>query len=100
MSTWKRQISGNSLIPTLAVFSRSGGEGVIIDEIQHVPDLLSYLQVLADERGGNGLFVLTGSEQFRLSDAINQSLAGRTALLRLLPFSLRERRRTGVQAMS
>ena len=73
------------------------GEGVIIDEVQHVPDLLSYLQVLADERGGNGLFVLTGSEQFKLSDAIGQSLAGRTALLRLLPFSLRERRRTGAR---
>ena len=71
------------------------GEGAIIDEVQHVPDLLSYLQVLADEKGGNGLFVLTGSEQFRLSDAISQSLAGRTALLRLLPFSLAERRRIG-----
>ena len=71
------------------------GEGAIIDEIQHVPALLSYLQVLADELRRNGLFVLTGSEQFRLSDAISQSLAGRTALLRLLPFSLAERRRTG-----
>ena len=71
------------------------GEGAIIDEVQHVPALLSYLQVLADERGENGLFVLTGSEQFRLSDAISQSLAGRTALLRLLPFSLAERQQTG-----
>ncbi len=69
------------------------GEGAIIDEVQHVPALLSYLQVLADERGRNGLFVLTGSEQFRLSNAIGQSLAGRTALLRLLPFSLTERGR-------
>ncbi len=71
------------------------GEGAIIDEIQHVPDLLSYLQVLADERRQNSLFVLTGSEQFQLSNAINQSLAGRTALLRLLPFSLAERQRIG-----
>ena len=71
------------------------GEGAIIDEVQHVPALLSYLQVLADERGRNGLFVLTGSEQFRLSNAISQSLAGRTALLRLLPFSLIERQRIG-----
>ena len=70
------------------------GEGAILDEIQHVPELLSYLQVFADERGRNSLFVLTGSEQFRLSDAISQSLAGRTALLRLLPFSLAERQRT------
>ncbi len=70
-------------------------EGAILDEIQRVPDLLSYLQVQADEAGRNSLFVLTGSEQFRLSDAISQSLAGRTALLRLLPFSLVERRQTG-----
>ncbi len=75
-------------------FLAQHGVGTILDEIQHVPELLSYLQVLGDEDGGNGLFVLTGSEQFRLSDAINQSLAGRTALLRLLPFSLRERQRT------
>ena len=71
------------------------GEGAVLDEIQRVPDLLSYLQVLADESGRNSLFVLTGSEQFRLSEAIGQSLAGRTALLRLLPFSLDERRRAG-----
>ena len=71
------------------------GEGAILDEIQHVPQLLSYLQVLADEKGRNGLFVLTGSEQFKLSDAISQSLAGRTALLRLLPLSMAERRRMG-----
>ena len=69
--------------------------GAILDEIQRVPDLLSYLQVLADESGHNGLFVLTGSEQFQLSDAISQSLAGRTALLRLLPLSLAERGRAG-----
>ena len=66
------------------------GEGAIIDEIQRVPDLLSYLQVLADERRQNGMYILTGSEQFQLSDAISQSLAGRTALLRLLPLSLSE----------
>ena len=70
-------------------------EGAILDEIQHVPALLSYLQALADEKRRNGLFVLTGSEQFRLSDAISQSLAGRTALLKLLPFSLAERQRAG-----
>ncbi len=73
------------------------GEGAILDEIQHVPELLSYLQVLADEDGRNGLFILTGSEQFQLSDAVSQSLAGRTALLRLLPFSLGELRRTGTR---
>ena len=69
--------------------------GAIIDEIQRVPELLSYLQVFADEQGHNGLFVLTGSEHFQLSEAISQSLAGRTALLRLLPFTLAERERAG-----
>ena len=71
------------------------GEGAILDEIQRVPDLLSYLQVIADDKGRNGLFVLTGSEHFKLSEAIGQSLAGRTGLLRLLPFTLAERERTG-----
>jgi len=42
-----------------------------LDKIQSAPELLSYLQVMADEQGRNGLFVLTGSEQFRLSDTIN-----------------------------
>ena len=71
------------------------GEGAVLDEIQRVPELLSYLQVLADEARRNSLFVLTGSEQFRLSEAIGQSLAGRTALLRLLPFSIAEMRQAG-----
>ena len=71
--------------------------GAIVDEIQRVPDLLSYLQVLADEKGQNSLFILTGSEHFKLSEAISQSLAGRTALLRLLPFTLSEREQTGVR---
>ena len=75
-------------------FLARAGDGAIIDEVQNVPALLSYIQVDVDERGRNGLFVLTGSEQFRLSRAISQSLAGRTALLRLLPFSLAERART------
>ena len=71
------------------------GKSAILDEIQRVPELLSYLKVLADECRRNSLFVLTGSEQFGLSDAISQSLAGRTSMLRLLPFSLSERRQAG-----
>ncbi len=69
--------------------------GAIIDEIQRVPELLSYLQVFADEKKLNSLFVLTGSENFALSHAISQSLAGRTGVLRLLPLSIDERRTTG-----
>ncbi|MDE0067177.1 MAG: DUF4143 domain-containing protein [Acidimicrobiaceae bacterium] len=76
-------------------FLRHLGTPAIIDEIQHVPALLSYLQVIADEDGRNSLYVLTGSENLKLSEAVGQSLAGRTALLRLLPFSLDESRRAG-----
>lgn len=71
--------------------------GAILDEIQKAPELLSYLQVMADENGGNGLFVLTGSEQFQLSQSISQSLAGRTAMLRLLPLSIAELAQDGTQ---
>ncbi len=64
--------------------------GAVIDEIQRAPDLLSYIQTIVDERQKEGLFILTGSQQFELLEGITQSLAGRTALLRLLPFSLEE----------
>jgi len=66
-------------------------DGVIFDEVQQVPELLSYIQVKVDETPEvKGKFVLTGSHQFSLNAAITQSLAGRTALLHLLPFSLSE----------
>ena len=70
-------------------------DGAVLDEIHRVPSLLSFLQVLVDEERRNGRFVLTGSEQFGLTGAVSQSLAGRTALLRLLPFTLAERRLAG-----
>lgn len=63
---------------------------VIIDEVQRVPQLLSYIQSICDESGKKGMFILTGSHQLRLTEAITQSLAGRTALLRLLPLSIHE----------
>lgn len=62
----------------------------IVDEIQRVPSLLGAIQVRVDREGANGLFVLTGSHQPRLKAGIAQTLAGRTALLRLLPFSIAE----------
>ena len=65
-------------------------EPLIIDEIQNVPELLSWIQVRVDETGKNGRYILTGSHQLRLHEAIAQSLAGRTALLRLLPLSTAE----------
>lgn len=70
---------------------------VTIDEIQRVPELLAAIQVEVDRRGGNGLFVLTGSHQPRLREGVAQSLAGRTALLTLLPFSIRELGKAGIE---
>ncbi len=70
-------------------------EGAIIDEVQRVPGLTSYLQVHIDEVGENGLYVLTGSQLLEVSQTVTQSLAGRTAVLRLLPFSMAEIDRIG-----
>ena len=64
--------------------------GAILDEIQRVPILLSYIQTIVDETDQKGMFILTGSHQLELHQAITQSLAGRTALLSLLPLSLNE----------
>jgi len=63
---------------------------VIIDEVQRVPELLSQIQVMVDADPRPGRFLLTGSQNFSLSRGIAQSLAGRTALCTLLPFSLLE----------
>ena len=68
-------------------------DGAIIDEVQHVPELLSYVQSLVDARPRPGMFVLTGSQHFGLVEAVTQTLAGRTALAQLLPLSLDEIRR-------
>lgn len=65
-------------------------EGAILDEIQRVPDLLSYIQPLVDEDPAPGRFIMTGSQQFEVTRTISQSLAGRTAILKLLPFSIAE----------
>ncbi len=66
------------------------GADVIIDEAQKAPDLLSYLQAAVDEDAAPGRYILTGSQQFHLLAQVSQSLAGRAAYLRLLPFSLSE----------
>jgi predicted AAA+ superfamily ATPase len=65
-------------------------EGGILDEIQNAPKLLSFIQVIVDEKNKNGLFILTGSQQLELGEAVSQSLAGRTALITLLPLSIQE----------
>ncbi len=65
-------------------------EGAILDEIQRAPDLPSYIQTIVDAKDLPGMFVLTGSQRFELMEKVTQSLAGRTAIARLLPFSYRE----------
>lgn len=65
-------------------------DGAVLDEIQRCPQLLSYLQGIVDEDGRMGMFILTGSQQFGLMPGITQSLAGRTAFVELLPFSIHE----------
>lgn len=65
-------------------------KGVILDEIQHVPDLLSYIQTYVDQNPVSGAIILTGSQNFLIHQAISQTLAGRIAILTLLPLSIEE----------
>ena len=66
------------------------GTGMIIDEAQRVPELFSYLQGIVDDSGLMGRYILTGSQNFLLMEKITQSLAGRTAVLHLMPFTASE----------
>ena len=73
-------------------------QGAVIDEVQRMPELLSYIQVLVDAQGARPgrPYVLTGSHQFELMASVTQSLAGRTAILRLYPLSINELRDAGL----
>lgn len=64
--------------------------GVILDEVQYVPELFSYLQVYTDARQRLGEYILTGSQNFLMMEKITQSLAGRVAIFNLLPFAVEE----------
>ena len=64
--------------------------GAILDEIQRVPELFSYLQQILDEQQASGMFILTGSNNFLLQESISQSLAGRVGYLFLLPLTINE----------
>lgn len=75
-------------------------DGAVLDEVQRTPELLSYLQARVDADGRMGLFLLTGSQQFGLMSGITQSLAGRSAFIELLPFSLNELGRAGIRPPS
>lgn len=65
-------------------------DGAVLDEVQRCPELFSYLQTRIDADGRMGLYILTGSQQLGLLSGITQSLAGRTAFVELLPFSMPE----------
>ena len=75
-------------------------DGAIIDEIQRAPELTSWIQVRTDETGRPGQFLLTGSHNFSVRELLSQSLAGRTALLTLLPFSREELSRADANRVS
>ena len=70
---------------------------LIIDEAQNVPDIFSWVQVLVDSEKGDRKFILTGSQNFLLLERISQSLAGRTAILHLFPFSMEELKNTSFE---
>jgi len=72
-------------------FLEQFGPPVIIDEIQYVPELLSYIKTRIDQKRKPGQWLFTGSQNFVLMQGISQSLAGRAAILSLLPFSFSER---------
>jgi predicted AAA+ superfamily ATPase len=71
-------------------------DGLIIDEVQYVPELFSYIKTFVDEHKGTGQFILTGSQNFLLNEKISQSLAGRVAILTLLPLSIDELKRASL----
>jgi len=72
---------------------------VILDEIQYIPELLSYIKSIIDEKRRPGYWVLTGSQNFTLMHGVSESLTGRTAVLSLLPFSFSERTDEGERAL-
>jgi len=72
-------------------FLNQFGPPIIIDEIQYVPELLSYIKTRIDQKRKPGQWLFTGSQNFVLMQGISQSLAGRAAVLSLLPFSFAER---------
>ena len=81
-----RQFAQNDPRGFLSTYSRN----VIIDEAQRVPSLFSYIQTHVDRLNETGMFLLAGSHNFLLMEHVNQSLSGRTAILKLLPFSHEE----------
>jgi predicted AAA+ superfamily ATPase len=75
-------------------FLASHNRGVVIDEVQRVPHLFSYIQTAVDSKDKSGQFILTGSQNILLQENLSQTLAGRVAILRLLPLSIEELKNT------
>lgn len=75
-------------------FLNQGKGNLIIDEAQYAPHIFSYLQAYADENKKMGQYVISGSQHFLMLEKISQSLAGRTAITHLLPFSISELKKT------
>jgi uncharacterized protein len=71
-------------------FFQTYSDKIIIDEVQKLPELFSYIQYLVDETGKMGQIIISGSQNFQLIERICQSLAGRVALFRLFPFDIEE----------
>ncbi len=71
-------------------FLKSAGQRVIFDEAQNIPELFSYIQVISDEKGIPGQYILSGSQSFLLNEKISQSLAGRAGIVNLFPFDISE----------
>jgi len=83
-----REFASTSPVQFLAEIQNE--HGVILDEFQYVPEILSYIQLEVDAKNRPGYFVLTGSQNFLMNEAITQSLAGRVGILTLLPLSIHE----------
>ncbi|MBQ6771633.1 MAG: ATP-binding protein [Bacteroidales bacterium] len=71
-------------------FLMNFGSPLVIDEAQYAPDLFSYIQTRVDEKNDSGMYILSGSHNFLLMERISQSLAGRTAILKMAPLSVTE----------
>lgn len=77
-------------------FLMNFGSPLIIDEAQYAPDLFSFIQTQVDERNETGMYILSGSHNFLLMERISQSLAGRTAVMKMAPFSIGELRQASL----
>jgi predicted AAA+ superfamily ATPase len=72
-------------------------EKVIIDEAQRAPELFSYIQEIVDKKNNSGMYILSGSQNFLMMEAITQSLAGRVSINKLLPLSFEELKKSKIE---